>query len=130
MHIHEELGELDERARGSLERLLSDPDALDCRCRAALLDPSLTWGDGSCGEGATELYVNHHAQFGVTPPASVAPGIEAFVGAMIVHSIWVTADGDAEFLHVDYTIDAGRTQYVLSVALDRDGVIRSVRMES
>ena len=49
---------------------------------------------------------------------------------MTMHSMWVTADESEEFLHVDDTIDAKRTQYVLSLALDRGGIIRSVRMES
>lgn len=122
-------GTLDDLGRLALEHVLSDPEKLDRRCRAALLDPSLTAGDGSCGEGQTELYVHHHQEQMALPPDLADAGIEAFVRAMAVHLIWVTPDGNEEFLHVDYTIDAKRTQYVLSVALGRDGVTRSVRME-
>jgi hypothetical protein len=114
----EELGDLEEPARASLERLLADPEHLDRRCRAALLDPP----PGS-EDGATELYVSHHQELGAST------SLQAFVGAMTIHHLWVSAE-DEEFLHVDYTIDARRTQYVLTVALDRDGVVRSVRMES
>ena len=49
---------------------------------------------------------------------------------MRVRSIWADAGATAGFLHVDYTIDAERTNYVLCVALDREGVIRSVDMET
>ena len=109
----------------SLERLLSDPEALDRRCRTALVDPP-----AGSEDGATELYVRHHQELLATPAPPGGAGIEAFVHAMTMHSIWVTADESEEFLHVDYTIDAKRTQYVLSLALDRGGIIRSVRMES
>jgi len=49
---------------------------------------------------------------------------------MRVRSIWADGDSTTAFLHVDYTIDAERTDDVLCVALDREGVIRSVEMES
>jgi hypothetical protein len=119
----EECGDVEGPARASLERLLTDPESLDRRCRAALLDPP----PGS-EEGATELYVSHHEE--LTPPELVGRGIEAFVGAMTLRSIWVVADDDEEFLRVDYTLDASRTDYVLCVVLDSSGVVRSVRMES
>ena len=130
VRVLEELGELDSRERISLERLLSDPEELDRRCRAAFLDPGVSSGDGSCGEGETELYVHHHQEQMALPSEVATGGVEPFVRAMTVCSIWVTTDDGKEFLHVDYTIDAERTQYVLSVALDDDGVVRSVRMES
>lgn len=118
-------GELEQPARLSMERLLSDAADLERRCPAALLAPP----PGS-EEGATELYVSHHLEVVALPVGLTDGGIEAFVQAMNVRSIWAAPDDDGELLHIDYTIDARRTQYVLSVALDRDGVVRSVRMES
>ncbi len=50
--------------------------------------------------------------------------------AMSVRGIWATPDSSSAFLHVDYTIGKDRTQYVLTVLLDRNGTIRSVDMES
>jgi hypothetical protein len=49
---------------------------------------------------------------------------------MYVRSIWTAGDDDEEFLHVDYTIDARRTDHVLCVVLDGEGVIRRIEMES
>ncbi|HEY1418654.1 MAG TPA: DUF2004 domain-containing protein [Myxococcaceae bacterium] len=138
MRVLEGFGDLNQSARDSLERLLSDPEDLDRRCRAALLDPGLTCGDGSGGEGA-ELYVRHHlselnglaARLGIDSPKNPgAAAIERFLGVMSVRSIWTAGDDDGGFLHVDYTIDAGRTDYVLCVVLDREGVIQRVEMES
>jgi hypothetical protein len=65
-----------------------------------------------------------------TPAGSTATVIEAFVRAMSVRSIWADGDSTTAFLHVDYTIGAERTDYVLCVVLDREGVIRWVEMEN
>jgi hypothetical protein len=94
------LGELDERDRVALERLLADPEKLDQRCRQALLDPALAEGDAS-----TALYASHHLE--QLPEAVRAPGtatptvLEGFVRAMRVRSIWADAGATAGFLHVD-----------------------------
>ena len=102
------LEELDERDRAALERLLSDPNELDRRCREALLDPALTEGQESTG-----LYVSHHLEqlpdLRGAPRGSTATVIDAFVKKMAVRSIWASGDATTAFLHVDYTIDAART---------------------
>src|SRR5215831_4937408 len=135
VHVH---GDLVEADRLTLEQLLSDGDALDRRCRAALLDPTLAGDDGSCGEGPTELYIRHHlseldglaGRLGVDDPASAdAAAIERFLASMSVRSIWATPGSDRSFLHVDYTVDPDLTQYVLCVSFDRAGVVTSVDME-
>ena len=61
---------------------------------------------------------------------STAAVTEAFVRAMRVRSIWADGTAASAFLHVDYTIDPERTDYVLSVVLDQEGLVQSVEMES
>jgi hypothetical protein len=109
---------------GLQQRVTPDPEELDRRCRMTVLDPP-----SRSEQGAVELYVSHYQELAL-PPEGATRGVRAFARAMTVSSIWITADEDEELLHVDYAIDAKRTQYVLSVTLDHDGVARSVRMES
>src|SRR5262249_31024324 len=127
-------GEPDAQASAAVQELLSDADALDRRCRAAMGEQV-----NSGEDGAVLLYVAHHVDelqdlashfdFGDTgAPTTIAT--DAFLTAMYVRSVRATPDSDRYFLHVDYTIDEAKTQYVLSVVLDRRGTVTSLDMES
>jgi len=126
-------GEPGEEDLVALREMLSDPDSLDRRCRAAIRQDAEV-----DAEGPSRLYVIHHlGQLDRLAPrsATAAPqspttsAVDAFLASMSVDSIWATPESDDTFLHVDYTIDSERTDYVLSVTLDRRGTVESVEME-
>jgi len=91
VRVLEGFGDLDRSARSSLELLLSDPEDLDRRCRAALLDPPLRFE-----EGAVELYMSHHLEQTKLSPELATAGVEAFLQAMTVSSIWTAGADDEE----------------------------------
>lgn len=103
-------------ATAALQDLLSAPETLDRRCRAAMLENARTDPDGG-----TRLYVSHHRdlasavlQAAIADPETLdLETIAAFLESMSVRGIWATPVSSSAFLHVD-----------------RQGAIRSVDMES
>jgi len=104
----------------------------DATCRRAL---AKAIGD----EDSVGLYVRHHleqlpglaAELGIADPAAPGrAGARAFLARMHLRSIWVDGEDDELELRLDYTIDAARTDHVVTVTLDRRGRAVDVEMES
>ena len=128
------IDEPDAMAWSALQRLFADADKLDRACRAAIVKDAKENSDG-----AARLYVTHHlaeidglvGRFGVDDRENPSPAVlEVFLAAMYMRSMWASPASKDSFLHVDYTIDDRETQYVLSVATNRQGVVSTIEMES